>query len=77
VSAVYLFTINLIGLGAGPTAVAMVTEHVFRNDNLVGSSLLVVTTTAHILSALILWIGLKSYVRSQDRLKKWIAALPN
>jgi hypothetical protein len=76
VSAVYLFTMNLIGLGAGPTAVALVTDHVFHNDAMVGSSLLVVATTANILSALILWIGLKSYVLSQDHLKQWIAALP-
>jgi MFS family permease len=75
VSAVYLFTINLIGLGAGPTVVALLTDHVFRNDSLVGSSLLVATTSAHILSALILWAGLKSYVRSQESLKKWIAAV--
>jgi MFS family permease len=75
ISAVYLFTINLIGLGAGPTAVALVTDHVFRNDNMVGASLLVVGTTASILSALTLWSGLKSYVRSQDHLKKWIEAL--
>jgi MFS family permease len=76
VSAVYLFTINLIGLGAGPTAVALVTDHVFHNDNLVGSSILLVATAANILSALILWSGLSSYVRSQDRLKEWLAALP-
>ena len=76
VSAVYLFTMNLIGLGAGPTAVALVTDHVFHNDNMVGSSLLLVGTTASILSALILWTGLKPYVRSQDGLKRWIAALP-
>ena len=50
VSAVYLFTMNLIGLGAGPTAVALVTDHVFHNDNLVGSSLLVVGIAAKILS---------------------------
>ena len=75
VSAVYLFTINLIGLGAGPTAVALVTDHVFRNDNLVGSSILLVATAANVLSALILWNGLKSYVRSQDHFKKWIEAL--
>ena len=75
VSAVYLFTINLIGLGAGPTVVALVTDHVFHNDNMVGSSLLVVATTANILGALILWNGLKSYVRSQDHFKKWIEAL--
>jgi hypothetical protein len=77
VSAVYLFTINLIGLGAGPTAVALVTDHVFHNDGLVGLSILVVATTANLLSALILWSGLKSYVRSQERLKQWVAALPS
>ena len=36
------------------------TDHVFLNDNLVGSSMLVVAVTADILSALILWNGLKS-----------------
>jgi MFS family permease len=38
VSAVYLFTVNLIGLGGGPTAVALLTDRVFHNDNMVGSS---------------------------------------
>ncbi|MBV8569852.1 MAG: MFS transporter [Acidobacteriaceae bacterium] len=76
ISAVYLFTINLIGLGAGPTVVALMTDHVFRNDAMVGSSLLVVGIVSNAISALILWSGLKSYVRSQDQLKKWIAALP-
>jgi MFS family permease len=75
VSAVYLFTINLIGLGAGPTAVALVTDHVFHSDSMVGSSILVVGTAANLLSALLLWSGLKSYVRSQERLKQWVASL--
>jgi hypothetical protein len=75
ISAVYLFTINLIGLGVGPTAVALVADHVFRNDNMVGASLLMVGTTASILAALILWRGLKSYVRSQGHLREWIEAL--
>jgi MFS family permease len=75
VSAVYLFTINLIGLGAGPTAMALVTDHVFHNDGLVGSSILLVATIANLLSAVILWSGLKSYVRSQSRLREWVAVL--
>ena len=75
VSAVYLFTINLIGLGAGPTAVALVTDHVFHNDGLVGASILLVGTVANVLSAVILWSGLKSYVRSQGRLREWVAVL--
>ena len=76
VSAVYLFTVNLIGLGGGPTAVALLTDRVFHNDKMVGASLLVVGIIANTLSALTLCIGLKSYVRSQDHLRRWIAALP-
>ncbi|HXX21059.1 MAG TPA: MFS transporter [Candidatus Acidoferrum sp.] len=74
VSAVYLFTINLIGLGVGPTAVASVTDHVFHNDAMVGSSLLIVGIAANIVSVAFLWAGLKSYVRSQRQLKEWVPA---
>jgi MFS family permease len=76
ISAVYIFTVTLIGLGGGPTAVALLTDRVFHNDNMVGSSLLVVGIAANLLSALTLWSGLKSYVLSQNHFKKWVAALP-
>jgi len=75
VGAVYLFTVNLIGLGAGPTAVALVTDHVFHNDAMVGSSLLIVGIAANIVSVAFLWAGLKSYVRSQRRLQEWVPAI--
>jgi hypothetical protein len=77
ISAVYLFTISLIGLGAGPTVVALMTDYVFRDDAMVGSSLLVVGIVSNAISALILWSGLKSYVRSQDQLKKWVTVTPS
>jgi MFS family permease len=70
VTAVYLFVLNLIGLGLGPTAVAVFTDYVFRDDNMVGYSLLVVNSTANLLAALILWAGLKPFVRSKDRLNE-------
>lgn len=70
-SALYLFVINLIGLGLGPTAVAVMTDYVYHNDNAVNYSLLVVGTLTHIGSATLLWIGLKPYRRSLDRLKAW------
>ena len=41
-SAVYLFIINMIGLGLGPTAVAVCTQYLFRRDDAVNYSLLVV-----------------------------------
>ena len=50
-----LFVVNLIGLGLGPTAVAVFTDYVFHDDNMVGYSLLVVNIAAHLLAALTLW----------------------
>ncbi|MEW6209685.1 MAG: MFS transporter [Acidobacteriota bacterium] len=72
-SAVYLFVVNLIGLGIGPTAVAVTTQVVFQNDNMIHYSLLIVGTVAHIVSALLLWYGLKPFNQSLDRLKQWTA----
>lgn len=66
-SAVYLFVINLIGLGLGPTAVALATDYLFRNDNAVGNSLLLVTGVAHAISALLLWRGLAHFRSSLRR----------
>lgn len=73
-SAVYLFVINLIGLGIGPTAVAMTTDYVFRNDLAVNYSLMIVCTIAHIFAGILLWVGIKPFGESLDRLKKWMAA---
>jgi MFS family permease len=66
-SAIYLFVINLIGLGLGPTAVALTTDYVFGDDNAVGMSLLAVTCVAHLVSSLLLWRGLRPFNASLDR----------
>ncbi len=70
-SAIYLFVVNLIGLGLGPTAVAVVTQHVFGFEAAVRYSLAIVATTAHLGAALLLWAGLKPYRLSRDRLRAW------
>ncbi|MGH9674029.1 MAG: spinster family MFS transporter [Bryobacteraceae bacterium] len=70
-SAVYLFFVNLIGLGLGPSVVAALTDYVFRDDAMVGWSLLVTTLAAHSISALLLWTGLRSFRESLDRKERW------
>ncbi len=70
-SALFLFVVNLIGLGLGPTAVAMATDYVFHNDRAIHYSLVVVGTLAHFGAAALLWIGLKPFLRSLDHLKDW------
>lgn len=68
VIAVYLFMINLIGLGAGPTAVALVTDHVFHDDHAVNLSLLGVAAVSYLGAVVLLWRGLPRFVASRDRL---------
>jgi MFS family permease len=63
-TALYLFVINLIGMGLGPTAVALVTEQVFHDPRAVDRSLLLVGVAADFAAILLLWFGLKPYRQS-------------
>ena len=70
-SAVYLFILNLIGLGIGPSAVAICTQYLFRRDAAVNYSLLLVSVAGCLLSAALLASGLKPFLNSLDRLRNW------
>jgi MFS family permease len=73
-TALYLFAINLIGMGLGPTLVAALTEDVFHDKTAVGYSLLIVGVAAHLGGAVLLGLGLGPYRRSLDYLKRWKGA---
>ncbi|WP_010484332.1 spinster family MFS transporter [Pseudomonas sp. S9] len=73
-SAIYLFVITLLGLGIGPTAVALVTDYVFADDNALRYSLLIVTILAVSTSIILLSKGLKPYRESIEQLGAWSAA---
>ena len=68
-SAVYLFIVNLIGLGLGPTAVALVTDYVFHDDHMLRWSILIVGSFANIVAIALLASGLRSYRESHARLR--------
>ena len=70
-SAVYLFVITLIGLGIGPTAVAIITDYVFNEDMSLRYSLMIVTSIAVMSSVVLLSMGLKPYRDSVARLELW------
>jgi MFS family permease len=70
-TALYLFVINLIGIGLGPLVVATLTEKVFRDEQAVHLSLLVVGAVSFALAILALWAGLSPYRRSLDYLKRF------
>ncbi|WP_079200857.1 MFS transporter [Pseudomonas sp. CC6-YY-74] len=70
-SAIYLFVITLIGLGIGPTAVALVTDYVFADDMALRYSLLIVSSMAVCSSVVLLSMSLKPYRDSVLRVQQW------
>ena len=64
VSAMYLFVGNIVGMGAGPTAVALLTDHVFHDDNMLRYSLPIVCAIAYALAVVFWWLGLKPFRRT-------------
>lgn len=60
-SAVYLLVVNLLGLGLGPTAVALLTDRLFADPQALGLSLLIVCGGAQLLAALLLTAGIKPF----------------
>jgi MFS family permease len=65
-ASLYGVIINLTGLAAAPTIVALLTDRVFKNEQRVGDSLAITSGVAATLSALLLWRSLKAYRRFLD-----------
>jgi MFS family permease len=60
-SAMYLFVVNLAGIGLGPTLTAMATDYIFGNDADVGKSIALVACVSSIIAAMVLFVGLKPF----------------
>lgn len=70
-SAIYLFVITLIGLGIGPTAVALVTDFVFKDDMAIRYSIFWVSCIITVGAIALLWMGLKPYRDARETLIAW------
>lgn len=70
-TAIYLFVINIIGMGMGPTVTAYFTDNVYRNPKMVHYSLLIVGVASYLIASLLLALSLKSYRASLEYLRIW------
>lgn len=61
VSAVFLFGVNLVGIGAGPTLVALLTDRVFADPLRVGESLAWIGTASAVAGAALITAGLRAF----------------
>lgn len=61
-TAVYLFVVNLIGLGGGPLAVALLTDFVFQDELALGSSLMLIGSLGTPLAIVLLYLSRNAYL---------------
>lgn len=73
-SAVYLFVVNLVGLGIGPSAVAWVTDYGFGDESMLRYSLLIVNCVAHLAATILLLAGVRPFQHSLAQRDEWQAA---
>lgn len=60
-SAIFLFILNMIGLGLGPLLVAYFTDSVFQNENAIRFSLVALFVIGGTLAFVFYWMGYKAY----------------
>lgn len=65
-SAIYLFVVNMIGMGLGPNAVSFFTVNVFHDDSKLNWSLAIVSTVAGLLASFLLWKGMAQFRKSME-----------
>jgi MFS family permease len=70
ITALYFFVANLVGLGLGPTIIALVTDLGFGNDAALRYSLFAVSGIALPIAGLILTLGMPAYRRSVANIAK-------
>lgn len=67
----YLFVANILGLGLGPTLVALITDKIFKDEMMVGYSLALTVAVITPIVIALLWFGLKPYRESLARAEAW------
>lgn len=66
-ASIYVFVVSVAGLGAAPTIVALLTDHVFADEQKVGTSLALTCAGAALISILLLTRALAGYRSLLDR----------
>lgn len=71
VSALFILTVSLVGLGIGPTLIASLTDFVFMDEGALGKSLAVVSLIASLLAAALLRACLAPYRAALILARQW------
>jgi MFS family permease len=71
VSAVYLFVVNALGLGVGPTLVPLLNDHLFHDPLKIRFSLIIIVFCAALTAIILLWIVRPVYRQKMTEAAQW------
>jgi MFS family permease len=71
VTALFLFLFTMIGMGIAPTAVALLTDYVYRDEAKLRYSLMTMHAVLAPLAAYVFWRGLGAYGRAVAHARSW------
>jgi MFS family permease len=71
VSAVYLFVVNALGLGVGPTVVPLLNDHLFHDPSKIRFSLIIVVFCGALIAITLLWIVRPIYKQKVAEAVTW------
>jgi MFS family permease len=63
--------VNLIGLGLGPTSIALVTDYVFKDEQMLRYSLAYVPPIVLLVGSILGFLAMRPYLKSLDYLHIW------
>ncbi|MCW2389227.1 MFS family permease [Sphingobium sp. B11D3B] len=69
-SAIYLFTISVVGAGLGPLFVALITDFVFVDESMLRYAMLATTAVLGPLGLLLTWLAMRPYGEAVTRVLK-------
>lgn len=72
-SAALIFVVSIIGLGLGPTSIALATDYIYGDEMMLRYSLVYVPAGTLLLASAAGFLALRPYIRSLDYLKHWSA----
>jgi hypothetical protein len=67
ITAMFIVIFNLVGVGVGPTLIAVFTDYVLGSPDQLRHSISIAAVTLAPMAALVTWYGLKPYVQSLRR----------
>lgn len=71
VTALYLFVLNILGFGFGPTFIALFTQYLFHDDAMLRYAMALATAILSPLALIVMWAGMKPYGRAVARARSW------